>query len=123
MRCIGLRAKESLNYADYLLKLVELELIERETRAAQRRMAAAKFPIIKSVDPFDFSEQPTINQPLIGQLLQGEYMSKKENILFICSPGTGKTHLSTSLGVKACQQWQNSVFQCNGSGYAANRNA
>ena len=95
---------EGVDYATYLLRLAERELLDREQRAAERRIKAARFPIIKTLDTFDFKAQPSINRALIIELMRGEYLEKKENILLVGNPGTGKTHLATALGYAACGQ-------------------
>jgi DNA replication protein DnaC len=96
--------QERADYQTYLLRLVELETADRERRAAERRVKAARFPVIKTLDTFDFGAQPAINQELVRQLLRGEYLDKRENVLFIGNSGTGKTHLATALAFAACQQ-------------------
>jgi len=95
-------AKEGRDYGDFLLGLTERELIEREQRAAERRIKGAKFPVLKTIDSFDFAAQPAINEPLMRQLLSGEYLQARENVLLIGNSGTGKTHLATALA--ACTQ-------------------
>jgi len=95
---------ERCDYAQYLLRLAERELIERERKATERRIKEAGFGVIKTIDSFDFKAQPTINESLVRELLRGEYLEKKENILLIGNPGTGKTHLATALGYAACTQ-------------------
>ena len=97
-------AKEGRDYGDFLLGLTERELIEREQRAAQRRIKGAKFPVLKTLDSFDFGAQPSINETLVRQLVSGEYLEARENVLLIGNSGTGKTHLATSLGFAACTQ-------------------
>jgi len=97
-------AKEGLDHIAFLFRMVERELLEREQRAAQRRIKAARFPVLKTLDTFDFKAQPSIKRPLVLDLMRGEYLDDKENILFIGSPGTGKTHLATALGHSACAQ-------------------
>ncbi len=97
-------AKDRAEYAVYLLRLCERELLDREKRAAERRLKAARFPVTKTIDTFDFKSQPSINASLIRQLLRGEYMDQRENILLIGNSGTGKTHLATALGFAACSQ-------------------
>jgi DNA replication protein DnaC len=96
--------KERMDYQGYLLRLAELEIIDREQRSADRRLKAAAFPVVKTLDTFDFKAQPSINQEMVRELLRGEYIGRKENILMIGSSGTGKTHLATALGFAACQQ-------------------
>jgi DNA replication protein DnaC len=97
-------AQERCDYPQYLLRLTERELIDRERRATERRIKEAAFPVIKTIDSFDFRAQPSINEPLVRELLGGEYIPKKENILLVGNPGTGKTHLATALGFAACSQ-------------------
>jgi DNA replication protein DnaC len=60
--------------------------------------------VSKTLESFDFAEQPSINQPLIRELMSGEYIEKRENVLLISNSGTGKTHLATALAFGACQQ-------------------
>jgi DNA replication protein DnaC len=96
--------EERADYPTYLLRLTERELIDREQRSTERRIKAAKFPVLKSLETFDFSAQPSINQPLMRELMAGEYMDRKENILLIGNSGTGKSHLATALGMAACAQ-------------------
>jgi len=96
--------QEGTDYQTFLLRLVEREIQDREVRARERRIKAAKFPVIKTLDSFDFQAQPSVNQPLIRELMSGEYLDRKENILLIGNSGTGKTHLATALAFGACQQ-------------------
>jgi len=97
-------AKEGEDHAAFLLHLCERELLDREQRAAERRIKAAKFPILKTLDTFDFRAQPGINKPLVLQLMRGEYLDGHENILLLGNPGTGKTHVATALAHAACMQ-------------------
>jgi DNA replication protein DnaC len=96
--------KERADYQTYLLRLMEQEAHDRERRAAERRVKAAKFPILKTLDTFDFRAQPSINQERVRELIRGEYIDRHENVLLIGNSGTGKTHLATALGFAACQQ-------------------
>lgn len=97
-------AKEDQDHIAFLLRLAERETLDREQRAAERRIKAAKFPVLKTLDTFDFKAQPGINRTLLLELMRGEYLDNHENILFIGNPGTGKTHLATALGHAACAQ-------------------
>lgn len=97
-------AKENVDHLGFLLQLCELELIERERRAAERRLKAARFPVYKTLDEFKFTSQPSINKPLVLELARGEYLDKRENVLLVGASGTGKTHLATALGIAACNQ-------------------
>jgi DNA replication protein DnaC len=95
-------SKENVDYLGYLLQLCERELLEREARAAQRRLKAARFPTVKTLEGFDFAAAPKLNKPLMLELLRCEYLDRRENLLLVGGPGTGKTHLATVLGVEAC---------------------
>lgn len=97
-------AKDDQDHIAFLLRLTERETLEREQRAAERRIKAAKFPVLKTLDTFDFKAQPGINRALVLELIRGEYLDGHENILFLGNPGTGKTHLATALGHAACAQ-------------------
>lgn len=95
-------AKQNIGHTGFLSQLTELELIERERRAAERRLKAARFPGHKTLDSFDFAAQPSINKVLVGELARSIYLDHRENILLVGSPGTGKTHLATAVGIEAC---------------------
>ncbi len=98
-------AQERSDYPAFLLRLAERELLDRERRAAERRIRDARFPVIKSLESFDFAAQPSINAAVVRELIaHGEYLLKKENVLLVGNPGTGKTHLATALGFAACGQ-------------------
>ena len=97
-------ATENVDHLGFLLQLCELELITREHRAADRRLKAAKFPNLKTIEDFRFEAQPSINRVLISELMRGEYIDRREAVLFVGNPGTGKTHLATTLAIAACQQ-------------------
>ncbi len=95
---------ERKDYQDYLFRLSERELLDRERRAKERRIKDAGFPVLKTLETFDFKAQPSINQELVRELMRGEYMDQKENVLLVGNSGTGKTHLATSLAFEACCQ-------------------
>jgi len=97
-------SQERCDYPTYLLRLAERELIDRERRATERRIKEAAFPVLKTIETFDFAAQASINEPLVRELLRGEYIGKRENLLLVGNPGTGKTHLATALGFAACSQ-------------------
>jgi DNA replication protein DnaC len=103
-------AKENIGYSDFLLRLTERELIDREQRATQRRVREAKFPVLKTLDNFDFGAQTSINESTVRELIGCEYIANKENVLLVGNPGTGKTHLATALGHAACAQGQRTRF-------------
>ena len=96
--------KDKHDYANFLLRLVERESLDREKRAAERRVKNARFPVIKTLDTFDFKAQPSINEKWVRELMVGEYIDRKENILLVGNSGTGKTHLASALGFAGCMQ-------------------
>ena len=91
-------------HVHYLLRLSELELIERERRMIERRIKAAKFPAVKSLDSFDFTAIPSLNKTLVMELARAEYIERRENIIALGPSGTGKTHIALGLGLAACQK-------------------
>jgi DNA replication protein DnaC len=95
-------ARENVDHLGFLLQLCERELLEREGRAARRRLKAARFPTVKTLEVFNFAAAPKLNKPLVLELLRCEYLERRENLLLVGGPGTGKTHLATALGVEAC---------------------
>jgi len=97
-------ARRNLSYEGFLLALLEEELAQRDENMQKRRLAAAKFPTVKTLDQYDFSLMPQLNRPLVLELLQGGYIAQKENILMAGEIGTGKTHVATAFGVQACRQ-------------------
>lgn len=97
-------AREGVEHVQYLLRLCELELLDRERRAVERRIRAARFPVLKSLDSFDFVALPSLNKMLVLELARCEYISRKENVLALGNSGTGKTHIALGLGLAACQQ-------------------
>jgi DNA replication protein DnaC len=97
-------AREKSDSARFLLELSELELIEREKRGAERRVREAGFPVLKTLDRFDFTAIPRLNKRLVTELARCEYIHKRENVLAVGNSGTGKTHLAIALGLCACHE-------------------
>ena len=97
-------AAEGVDHVRYLLRLAELELIERERRMVERRIKEAKFPAVKSLDSFDFLALPSLNKALVVELARSEYVARRENIIAVGNSGTGKTHIAIGLGLAACQK-------------------
>ena len=100
----GRCAAEGVDHPDYLLRLSELELIDRHHRMVDRRIKAARFPITKSLDTFDFLDIPSLNKALVLELARCEYIDRKENVIAVGNSGTGKTHVALGLGLAACQK-------------------
>jgi DNA replication protein DnaC len=97
-------AAEGVDHTRYLLRLAELELIERERRMVERRIKEARFPAVKSLDSFDFLALPSLNKALVLELARSEYVARRENIIAVGNSGTGKTHIALGLGLAACQK-------------------
>ena len=97
-------AAEGMDHVRYLARLVELELIDRERRMVERRIKAAKFPAVKSLDSFDFSAIPKLNKMQVLELARCEWIDRRENVIALGPSGTGKTHIALGLGLAACQK-------------------
>jgi DNA replication protein DnaC len=97
-------AAEGVDHVRYLLRLAELELIEREQRMIERRIREARFPAVKSLDSFDFLAIPSLNKALVLDLARGDYIIRRENVIALGNSGTGKTHIALGLGLAACQR-------------------
>jgi DNA replication protein DnaC len=97
-------AKGNLDHVRYLLALAEQEVVRREQNVLTKRLKAARFPVSKELADFDFSAVPSLNKAQILDLVRGEYIQKREAIIFIGNPGLGKSHLAISLARAACRQ-------------------
>ena len=97
-------AAEGVDHPQYLLRLAELELIDRHQRMVERRIRAARFPAVKTLDSFDFTVVPSVNQALVMELARCEYVQHRENVIAVGNSGTGKTHVALGLGLAACQK-------------------
>ena len=97
-------ATESVDYPRYLLRLTEQELLDRERRATERPIHQARFPVVKSLDTFEFLAIPAVNKALVLELARCEFLLRRENVLLLGNSGTGKTHLALALGLSACQR-------------------
>ena len=97
-------AAEGVDHTGYLLRLAELELLERERRSVERRIRQARFPAVKSLDSFDFAAIASLNKLLVLELARCEYIERRENVIALGNSGTGKTHVALGLGLAACQK-------------------
>jgi len=97
-------AAEGVGHTGYLLRLSELELLERERRMIERRIRQARFPAVKSLDSFDFGVMPSLNKMLVLELSRCSYIERRENVIALGNSGTGKTHIALGLGLAACQK-------------------
>jgi DNA replication protein DnaC len=93
--------QSKLSYMEFLEVLVEDELIRRQGRLMERRKQMARFPMHKTLDSFDFSFNPKINQRQIADLATGRFIPPAENIVLLGPPGVGKSHLAIAFGLSA----------------------
>jgi DNA replication protein DnaC len=103
-------ARDGVDHPRYLLRLVELELIDRERRMVERRIRQARFPATKSLDTFEFTAIPSLNKMLVLELARCEYVLARQNIIALGNSGTGKTHIALALGLAACQKGLSVTF-------------
>src|SRR6187397_452376 len=97
-------ASEGVDHPRYLLRLVELELLDRERRVVERRIREARFPTVKSLDSFDFTAIPSLNKALVLEVARCEYIARRDNVIAVGNSGTGKSHIALGLGLAACQK-------------------
>ena len=97
-------AAEGLDHVQFLARLVELEMIDRERRMIERRIKAAKFPAVKSLDSFDFMAIPALNKMQVLELARCEWVERRDNVIALGPSGTGKIHIALGLGLSACQK-------------------
>lgn len=95
---------------DILHELSQAEIDFRDDRAKRINITVSSFPYHKTINDFDFTYQPTINKTKILDLASLRFMDEKSNIIFMGSPGTGKTHLATALGIEAASQRISTYF-------------
>ncbi len=95
-------ARDRVDHPRYLLRLAELELLERERRVTERRIRDARFPAVKSLESFDFTAVPSLNKLLVLELARCQYVTERENVIAVGTSGTGKTHVALALGLAAC---------------------
>lgn len=97
-------AQGNLSYDRYLQSLVEQEVAQREKNREERRIKAARFPLLKELADFDFSCLPSLNKLQVLDLARGAYIQKAETVIMVGNPGLGKTHAATGLALSACRQ-------------------
>ena len=95
--------RQAIGPLDYLLDLLETEVTERVDRRTARRLGEANFPVVKTLEGFDFRRTPALPEARIRQIFDGDWIAQAEPILFIGEPGTGKTHLASALGEAAAR--------------------
>lgn len=101
---------DNLSSLDLLALLTSQELAARHQRLVKSRLLSAHFPVIKSVDAFDFSFPKSIPKSQILNLWDLSFVSQKHNAIFMGPPGVGKTHLALALGYQACLKGIKTLF-------------
>lgn len=102
--------QEQWTYEQFLTRAVAAEIEGRDRRAAERRMSAARLPAIKTLEAFDFAFQPSLSERLVWELADLSFVQTATNVLLLGPPGTGKTHLSLALAVKALSAGYSALF-------------
>ena len=98
------------SFDDFLVALMRAELENRQESNRKRKIRAARFPYVKTLEEFDCSYLQNVSEAQIAQLASCDFIQNKQNVVMIGNPGTGKTHLSIALGLKACMQGLNVRF-------------
>ena len=103
-------AKAHWGHVDYLASLMEGEALERHQRSIQRRIRLARFPVIKTLEPFQWTWPHKINRLQVQQLFRLKFIEEQSNVIFLGSVGLGKSHLAAALGYQACLEGHSVLF-------------
>jgi DNA replication protein DnaC len=103
-------AKKDLDYKGFLAKALEAEWRGRYQRGVEAKMRLARFPWLKTLDQFDFDFQPSIDRKVVRELAGLAFVERAHNVVLLGPPGTGKTHLSVALGIKAVEAGYSALF-------------
>ena len=121
LRCYAALARQAREngseYEDFLASLIESEIDARADNRLKRRIRDARFPLMKTMESFDFDAAINLDRRLMRELTEGTYIGERRNIIFVGKTGTGKTHLATALGLEACRQGVRTRF-VTGAGLA-----
>ena len=102
---------EEWSYERFAEALLSTEISSRESSGGQLRIRAARFPSHKTLEEFDFTFQRSVKKQVIEHLGQLDFLHGKENVVLLGQPGTGKTHLATAIGIRACLAGQRVIFK------------
>ena len=101
---------EAWTHEEFLAACLEREVATRQDHGGENRIRAARFPARKSLEDFDFDHQRSLKRDVIAHLGTLDFVEAKDNVVFLGPPGTGKTHLATGLGIRACQAGHRVAF-------------
>ena len=96
--------KEQIPLIDALVHLTDLEIAYKNEMASKIQISVAGFPFVKRANEFNYEFQPSVNKSQIKDLCSLRFLDNKENILFYGTPGVGKTHLATAIGIEAASK-------------------
>lgn len=103
-------ARENIDFTEAMLHLTDMEISHKTAIASKTQITVANFPFVKRVEDYDFTFQPAVNKAVIRDLCSLRFIESKENILFYGTPGVGKTHLATAVGIEAASKRQLTYF-------------
>ncbi len=98
------------SHEEFLAACLEREVAARQSHGGEHRVRAARFPAHKTLEEFDFDHQRSLKRDVVAHLGALDFVAAKENVIFLGPPGTGKTHLATALGIRACQAGHRVAF-------------
>ena len=102
--------EEPWSYERFAEVLLGTEVSARESHGGEGRIKTARFPARKTLEEFDFTFQRSVKKTVIEHLGQLDFLHAKENVILLGPPGTGKTHIATALGIRACLAGQRVLF-------------
>jgi DNA replication protein DnaC len=101
---------ETWSYEEFLAACLQREVSARESHGGEGRIRAARFPSRKSLEEFDFDHARGLKRDIIAHLGTLDFVTGKDNVVFLGPPGTGKTHLATGIAIRACQAGHRVLF-------------
>jgi DNA replication protein DnaC len=101
---------ESWTHEEFLAACLEREVVARQANGGELRIRAARFPARKTLEDFDWDHQRSLKRDVIAHLGALDFVEARDNVVFLGPPGTGKTHLATTLAIRACQAGHRAQF-------------
>lgn len=103
-------AKAKLSYQEYLFRVLQQQIVIRVDNSVNSKIKKARFPFLRTIEEYDFSYQPKVEEKLIRELGNLHFLSEAKNVIFIGPFGVGKTHLAIGLGIKAAHARKRVLF-------------